>query len=131
MNTIQTDRSNLGKHIFSCLTFQDQEIDVMQYKSLGSLSSCSLYLSSFCNFDQVTNIDQGRWPTPLNALFNGVAPYFFLTSIILIFLPVFLSKLCLARDIFACDFFRPLSRLNFSVANVQGLALFMIIFSSR
>jgi hypothetical protein len=45
MNTIQTDRSNLGKHIFSCLTFQDQEIDVMQYKSLGSLSSCSLYLS--------------------------------------------------------------------------------------
>jgi hypothetical protein len=87
--------------------------------------------TSFCNFDQVTNIDQGRWPTPLNALFNGVAPYFFLTSIILIFLPVFLSKLCLARDIFACDFFRPLSRLNFSVANVQGLALFMIIFSSR
>lgn len=86
--------------------------------------------TNFCGItDSSSDVMHGHWPRALNAGFNGLASYLFLTSIILIFLPVFLGKLSIIRDIFASNFFRPLARLNFSVAVIQGLTLYMVFFT--
>jgi hypothetical protein len=48
---------------------------------------------------------------------------------ILLFIPIFIGKLSIIRDIFASSFFRPLARLGYSAILVQGFVLFIIFFS--
>ena len=56
--------------------------------------------SSFCGID-VKRVDSGRWPIFINALFNAFAPYFFIVALVLLFLPIFMGKLSIIRDLFA------------------------------
>ena len=85
--------------------------------------------SSFGLNDDYKNVSLGRWPIGLNAFFNGFGHYLFILSMVCIYVPVFIGKLSIIRDIYASTFFRPLSRINFSTALIQGLALFLIFFS--
>ena len=62
------------------------------------------------------NVIYGRWPIGLNAFFNGLAHYLVILSIVMIFLPVFLGKLSIIRDIFASSFFTPLARVGFTAS---------------
>ena len=48
---------------------------------------------------------------------------------VLLFLPIFLGKLSIVRDIFASSFFRPLARISFSALLIHGLILFHIFFT--
>jgi hypothetical protein len=66
--------------------------------------------------DSSVPVVDGRWPVALNAAYNGLAPYLFIIAFVLIFIPVFVGKLSIIRDIFASAFFRPLSRINFSTS---------------
>jgi len=61
-------------------------------------------------------VDMGRWPIILNAIFNGVAHYLFIFGMVMVFLPVFMGKLNVIRDIYASSFFRPFARTNFTNA---------------
>lgn len=72
--------------------------------------------SSFGELASADYVEMGRWPIELNAFYNGLAPYFFLGSIVCIFLPIFLGKLSIIRDIFASEFFRPFAKVNFSAS---------------
>jgi hypothetical protein len=74
-------------------------------------------------------VDLGRWPLLLNATFNALSHYLFISGFILLFLPTFIGKLSIVRDIFASQFFRPLARVSFSALQVQGLMLFLVFFS--
>lgn len=71
----------------------------------------------------------GRWPLLLNSLFTSLAPYLFIAGHVLMFLPVFIGKLSIIRDIFASSFFRPLARISFSALLLHGLILFKVFFS--
>lgn len=71
----------------------------------------------------------GNWPITLNALFIGIAHYLFIISILMVFHKVFVGKLSILRVIYGAQIFRPLSRISFSVALVQGLVLFLIVYS--
>jgi hypothetical protein len=84
--------------------------------------------SAFANVP-LSEINQGRWPILLNAIFNATAHYFFIGAFVLIFIPIFMGKLTIVRDIFASSFFRPLARLSFSALIVHGLTLFLVFFS--
>lgn len=83
---------------------------------------------SFVNVPQ-KEIDQGRWPIIANAVFNAFSHYLFITGFVLIFLPIFIGKLSIVRDIFASSFFRPLARVSFSALIIHGLVLFLVFFS--
>ena len=72
--------------------------------------------SSFGFNDDSYKVAFGRWPTFLNAIFNGISHYLFIIGYVLVFLPVFIGKLSIIRDIYASTFFRPLSRICFSAA---------------
>ncbi|CDW90007.1 UNKNOWN [Stylonychia lemnae] len=87
------------------------------------------YSSFGMNEPSAENTDYGRWPIILNAFFNAFAHYLFIFSVILIILPIFIGKLSVIRDIFGADFFRPLSRISFSVYQISGLSLFLLFFS--
>lgn len=73
-------------------------------------------------------IEQGRWPSLVNAIFNATSHYIFIASMVLIFLPIFIGKLSIVRDIFASSFFRPLARVSFSALIIHGLMLFLVFF---
>lgn len=72
--------------------------------------------SCYAFYSDPVTIAQGRWPTGLNAIFNSLAPYVFIFGFVLIFIPIFVGKLSIIRDIFTSAFFRPLSRINFSAS---------------
>jgi len=74
--------------------------------------------SCFAFNDDSKSVDYGRWPNALNAIFNGLAHYLYILSMVAIFIPVFLGKLSIIRDIYASAFFRPLSRVNLSTAMI-------------
>ena len=73
----------------------------IRYTSYGFIESAAI-------------IDYGSWPTLANALFNAFAPYLFIIAFVLVFLPIFMGKLSIIRDIFASSFFRPLARISYS-----------------
>jgi hypothetical protein len=108
------------------------------YQFLGSfflLFVVFIRYSCFAFFDR-TNlspqaVDMGRWPIWLNAVFNAFAHYLFIIGVVLLFLPVFVGKLSLLRDIFGAPFFRPFSRTNYTIACAQGLFLLFIYFSQQ
>lgn len=85
--------------------------------------------SCYGQFDNEQWVNYGRWPIGLNAAFNGIFTYIYILSVVAIFIPVFLGKLSIIRDIYASTFFRPLSRINLSTAMIQGIALFLVFFS--
>ena len=74
---------------------------------------------------------QGRWPTGLNAVFNSTAHFLFILGCAMVFLPVFVGRLSLVRDIYAAEFLRPLARITYSAALMQGLGTFMLFFSQQ
>jgi hypothetical protein len=84
--------------------------------------------SSFADID-VGQVNSGRWPVILNACFNAFAPYLFITAFVLVFIPIFIGKLTIIRDICASSFFRPLARISYSALLIQGLILFLVFFS--
>jgi hypothetical protein len=65
----------------------------------------------------------------LNSLFSAVAHYLFIAGHVLVFLPIFIGKLSIIRDVFASSFFRPLARISFSALLLHGLILFKVFFS--
>jgi len=71
----------------------------------------------------------GRWPLFLNALFNCSAHYLYIMGVVLIFLPIFVGRLSIIRDIYAAEFLRPLARISYSVSLMQGLGLFILFFT--
>jgi len=89
-------------------------------------------LIRYTSYGFLTNIDlvdEGTWPIFLNAVFNSLAHYLFILSLTLVFLPIFMGKLSILRDICASSFFRPLSRLSYSALMIQSLMLFYIFFT--
>jgi len=74
--------------------------------------------SCFAFNDDSNTVDYGRWPVALNAIFNGLAHYLYLLSVVGIFIPVFLGKLSIIRDIYASAFFRPLARVNLTTSMI-------------
>jgi len=84
--------------------------------------------SSFGQNSDQASVNFGRWLMGLNAVFNGFSHFLFIIALSMVFIPVFIGKLSIIRDIYASAFFRPLSRINFSAALIQGLALFLIFF---
>jgi hypothetical protein len=87
--------------------------------------------SCFAKFDANISpqaIDMGRWPIVVNGIFNGIGHYLFITGVVMIFLPVFIGKLSIIRDIFGATFFRPFARTNFTFACYGGLGLLTIFF---
>lgn len=65
----------------------------------------------------------------MNALFNSTAHYLFIVGLVLVFIPIFMGKLSIIRDIFASQFFRPLARISFSALLISSLMLFFIFFT--
>ena len=61
--------------------------------------------------DPNDDFTKGRWPSGANAAFNGLAHYFFIISIVMILLPIFIGKISIVRSILSADVFRPLSRI--------------------
>jgi hypothetical protein len=61
--------------------------------------------TSFGRFDYTKStlheIRMGTWPLGLDALFNGTAHFLFIIGVSMIFLPIFLGKLTVLRDIYA------------------------------
>jgi len=73
----------------------------------------------FARFDEDISpqaIDRGRWSKWLNGSFNALAHYIFISSIVMICIPIFIGKLSIIRDILGAPFFRPFSRTNFTFA---------------
>ena len=85
--------------------------------------------TSYGFIQNTQDIDSGTWPILLNAIFNAFAHYLFIIAFVLVFLPIFMGKLSIIRDIFASSFFRPLARLSFSALMVHSLMLFFIFFT--
>ena len=85
--------------------------------------------TSYGFITSLTEVDQGIWPPVLNAIFNSVATYLFIIAFVLVFIPIFMGKLSIIRDIFASSFFRPLARLSYSALMTQSLMLFFIFFT--
>jgi len=73
----------------------------------------------------------GTWPLGLNAVFNGTAHFLFILGVSMIFLPIFLGKLTVLRDIYAAQFFRPFARSSYTLACFSGLVLSIIFFSQQ
>eukprot|EP00347_Sterkiella_histriomuscorum_P019610 403340973 len=84
--------------------------------------------SSFGYNTNEQSLQFGRWPLALNAIFNAFAHYLFIIGWVLILLPIFIGKLSIVRDIYAAEIFTPLSRISFSVSQMQGLILFLFVF---
>jgi hypothetical protein len=80
--------------------------------------------TSYGFIKSLQDVDMGTWPVLMNAIFNAFAHYLFIIAFVLVFLPIFMGKLSIIRDIFASSFFRPLARLSFSALMIQSLMLF-------
>jgi hypothetical protein len=74
-------------------------------------------------------VDRGTWYTWVNALFNSFSHYLFVVAVTLIFLPIFLGKFSILRDIYAAQFFRPFARTSFTLACFQGLGIIFVFLS--
>ena len=85
--------------------------------------------TSFGGELDIKDVNNGKWPLLLNALYTAFAPYIFITGFVLMFIPIFLGKLSILRDIFASDFFRPLARLSYSAFLISGIVLFWVFFT--
>lgn len=99
---------------------------------IGGILALFVVFIRYTSFGFITNIkdvDQGLWPLWLNAIFNSLASYLFILSFVLVFIPIFMGKLSIIRDIFASSFFRPLARLSYSALMIQSLMLFFIFFT--
>ena len=99
---------------------------------IGGIIALFVVFIRYTSFGFITNIkdvDQGLWPLWLNAIFNSFASYLFILSFVLVFIPIFMGKLSIIRDIFASSFFRPLARLSYSALMIQSLMLFFIFFT--
>jgi hypothetical protein len=75
------------------------------------------------------DVDKGTWFPVFNATYTAFAPYFFIFGMVLAFIPIFVGKLSIVRDIFASQFFRPLARISYSAFLFAGVVLFFIFFT--
>jgi len=75
------------------------------------------------------DVDKGTWFPVFNAAYTAFAPYFFIFGMVLAFIPIFVGKLSIVRDIFASQFFRPLARISYSAFLFAGVVLFFIFFT--
>eukprot|EP00347_Sterkiella_histriomuscorum_P010014 403339018 len=116
--------SSIGKTRQRCLVCQFLGFTVL-------LFTLFIRYSCFGQYNNPESVDYGRWPFFLNGLFNGLCHYIYIISVIALFIPVFLGKLSIIRDIYASTFFRPLSRINLSTAMIQGVALYLVFFSQE
>lgn len=57
--------------------------------------------SSFGGNISIDNVDKGTWYPLFNASYTAFAPYLFIFGFVLIFVPIFIGKLSILRDIFA------------------------------
>lgn len=99
---------------------------------IGALTILFVVFIRFTSFGGNLNIkyvDSGTWYPLFNALYTAFAPYLFIFGFVLVFIPVFIGKLSILRDIFASQFFRPLARLSYSAFLFQGVVLFWIFFT--
>ena len=99
---------------------------------IGGILALFVVFIRYTSFGFITNtkdVDQGLWPLWLNAIFNSFASYLFILAFVLVFIPIFMGKLSIIRDIFASSFFRPLARLSYSALMIQSLMLFFIFFT--
>lgn len=85
--------------------------------------------SSFGGNLSINDVDKGTWYPLFNAMYTAFAPYLFIFGFVLVFIPIFIGKLSILRDIFASQFFRPLARLSYSAFLFQGVVLFWIYFT--
>ena len=92
----------------------------IRYTSFGNLSRKNVSPQA---------VDLEDWPIIINALFNALAHYVFIIGFIMIFIPVFIGRLSVVRDIYSAQFFRPFARTNMTLACFQGLLLLIIFFS--
>lgn len=92
----------------------------IRYTSFGNLSRINVSPQA---------VDLGDWPILINAFFNALAHYVFIIGFIMIFIPVFIGRLSVVRDIYSATFFRPFARTNMTMACFQGLILLLIFFS--
>ncbi len=99
---------------------------------IGGLLAVFVIFIRYTSYGFITHIkdvDQGLWPIWLNAIFNSLSSYLFILAVVLVFIPIFMGKLSIIRDIFASSFFRPLARLSYSALMIQSLMLFFIFFT--
>lgn len=99
---------------------------------IGGLLAFFVVFIRYTSYGFITSmkdVDQGLWPIWLNAIFNSLASYLFILSFVLVFIPIFMGKLSIIRDIFASSFFRPLARISYSALMIQSLMLFFIFFT--
>lgn len=74
-------------------------------------------------------VSKGRWSSVINAIFNATGHYLFIIGVILVFIPVFIGKLTWIRDIFSAQIFRPIARINFTMATFSGLGMQLVFFT--
>jgi hypothetical protein len=99
---------------------------------IGGVLGIFVIFIRYTSYGFITNlkdVDIGTWPVLINSLFNAFSHYLFIIAFVLVFLPIFMGKLSIIRDIFASSFFRPLARLSFSALMIQSLMLFFIFFT--
>ena len=60
-----------------------------------------------------------------------MAPYLFIFAFVFMLLPIFIGKLSLLRDVLSTSFFRPLSRVSFSAALLEGFGLCLSYFNQK
>jgi hypothetical protein len=99
---------------------------------IGTLTILFVVFIRFTSFGgnlDLKDVDQGTWLPLFNALYTAFAPYLFISGFVLVFIPIFIGKLSILRDIFASQFFRPLARLSYSAFLFQGVVLFWIFFT--
>mmetsp|Transcript_11718 Transcript_11718/g.11636 ORF Transcript_11718/g.11636 Transcript_11718/m.11636 type:complete len:320 (+) Transcript_11718:1246-2205(+) len=102
------------------------------FQIIGAVLLIFLIFARFSDFSKDDNNQplMGKWPHWLNAVWNGVAAYLFIISAILLMNPVLASKLSLIRKFLSSAFFRPLSKLTFCAALLQGL-IFLTLYGSQ
>jgi len=100
-------------------------------QGVGSLLMLFTIFIRYSSFKNSQNVNQGNWSPIANSLFNSVAHYLFIASLVLIFLPIFIGKLSIIRDIFASSFFRPFARISFSAMLLHGLMMWLVFFSTQ
>jgi hypothetical protein len=57
--------------------------------------------TSFGGNLEIKDVNKGRWSQFFNAMYTAFAPYLFITGFVLAFIPIFIGKLSILRDIFA------------------------------
>ncbi len=82
-------------------------------QTIGALVMVFVLFIRFTSFQDSDGV-KGRWGVLLNSLFNCLAGHLFTWGLVLVFLPIFIGRLTIIRDIFASSFFRPFARVSFT-----------------